>query len=416
MRFLFSSLTTHGSLGPAIAIAHELRQRGHETAFITGPSMAPLLEQAGMRRIPRGPQDGPSFIVEHTAHPLEQARQVKHFEYALQQFSPDVLVGPAMAFGAVLAGARHGIPTAVIGLASSIIPTEAYVAQLPAEARAYPVIRMKGTLLYEESLQERYGRLMESYNICCEIFGLPKREGPYSQTPLLGDLHLLQSVPELEGPVDLLHEQTHLVGACTWDFAAEDPQLEAWLAQARTSGEPILYTQPGRVFNSPGFWPSLRQILADRPVRVVASTGRMDGELGKVPANFYVRPHVAQALVLPYAQAVISSSTTTTVLGALTRGLPLLLIPGGGGGEQADVTLRCLAAGVALHLHPTEVTPSRLGEKVDALLATASLRHHAQRLQAALARAPGSPGAADLLERLGRERRPILRTPPPPPT
>ena len=416
MRFLFSSLTNYGSLGPSIAIAQQLRQRGHEIAFVTGPAMAPLLEQVGLRRIPRGAQDGPSFSVEFTANPLDQARQVKHIEYAMQQFAPDVLVGQAMAFGAVLAGARHKLPAAVIGLASNILLTQRYLSWLPPEFRSYPVVRMAGMEPYEKMIVERHARLMESYNICCEMLWLPKRElEPYEQTPLIGDLHLLQSVPELEVPVELLQDQTHLVGSCTWGFGGADPQLEQWLSEARASGEPILYTQPGRVFNSPGFWHPMREALGNRPVRVVASTGRLDGEIGELPSNFFVRPHVSQELVLPHAQAVISSSTTTSVLGALNQGLPLLLVPGGGGGEQSDMSLRCLAAGVAVHLHPMEVTRESFGQKVDELLSSASLRDNARRLQQAFARAPGSAGAAELLERLGKERRPILRQAPPPP-
>ena len=223
MRFLFSSLTTHGALGPAIAIARQLRQRGHEVAFVTGPSMQPLLDQARLRRIPRGPQDGPSFAVEYTAHPLDQARQVKHFEYAMKEFSPDVLVGQAMAFGAVLAGARHHVPTAVLGLATNLVPTDAFLASLSASERDYPVVRLTGTQPYAEFVRERYSRLMESYAICCDIFRLPPPEPSWEHTPLLGQLHLVQSVPELEGPVERLHPQTHLVGACSWDFASEEP-------------------------------------------------------------------------------------------------------------------------------------------------------------------------------------------------
>lgn len=410
MRFLFTSLTSYGSLGPAISVALELRKRGHEVAFATGPTMSPLLERVGLRRIPRGKEDGPSFVVERTANPLEQARQVKHIEYALTEFSADVLVGQAMAFGAVLAGARHQIPSAVIGLAASILPTDAMLERMSPEFRAYQVHRLAGTLPYDEFLKDRYARLMESYDLGSEMFWLPKRDVPSSQSPLLGDLHLLQTVEELEGPLDVLPEVTHLVGSLGWDFIEPNPELEQWLTEARASGEPILYAQPGRVFNSPGFWEELRDALGDKPIRVAASTGRLDRDVGRVPANFFVRPHVPQATVLPFAQGIISSSTTAAVLGALTHGLPLFLIPGGGGGEQSDLTLRCLAAGVAVHLRPEDVTVARLGEQVEALRDNASLRHHARRLQHAFAQAPGSAGVASLLERLAVERRPILRT------
>src|SRR5689334_20515069 len=123
MRYLFCSLTSIGLLGPSMVLALELQRRGHEVAFVTGPGMQLFLNQAQLERIPRGEKDGPSFSVETVWGGPDAIRQVRHIEYASKCFSPDVLVGQALTWGAMVASARLHLPLAVIGLAGYLWPT-----------------------------------------------------------------------------------------------------------------------------------------------------------------------------------------------------------------------------------------------------------------------------------------------------
>lgn len=397
MRYLFASLSSYGFLLPAIAIARALERRGHSVAFVTDPSMGHALRQAGMERIPRVPQDGRSFQIELAGHPLETVRQVKHLEHAVETFQPDVLVGHELALGPLIAGERHGIPTAMVGLAAFIWPSEASM--------------LHGTAGFYEWVVERYEGFLDSYRVTRETFQLPPRtfEG-HDQNPLLGDLFLLRTVAELEGDPESLPSRVHLVGDCAWSSTAPEPELEAWLEDARASGLPILYAQPGRFFEKQGFWEALADALDGQPVLVAASVGRMDRKTSRIPSNFFVRDHVPQELVLPHATAVLCTSTTTAVLGALTHGLPLLIVPGGGGGEQTDLAFRCQSRGVAYHLKAADVNAERLGALIQELLIPETpARRNALRMRDAFAAAGGVEQAADLLERLGRERSPVRR-------
>jgi UDP:flavonoid glycosyltransferase YjiC (YdhE family) len=384
MRFLFCSLANHGMLFPFLGLAQALRGRGHEVAFVTGPSMAGLLAKAGLTRIPRNEQDGDSFRVELCGHPLEMARQVKHIEAALQRFKADVLVGQQLAFGPLIAGERQGLPVATLGLAAYLWPTE--VPREPPEHRKFVLGRYEGFL--------------KPFQLARYMFGLEARDTSYGDSPLLGDLFLLRSVPELEGGVEHLPSRVRLVGDCLWDAPEEDAALRDWLEEAASSGEAVLYAQPGRVFDVPGFWKHLCAALEGLPIRTVASVGRMEEAPEGAPANFLVRKHVPQGGVLPYVRAVISSSTTTAVLGALRHGKPLLLIPGGGGGEQKDLTWRCMRAGAAVELNPTEVTPGLLRARLQELLESEGPRRQAEGLQRALARVDGRARTVELLEQL----------------
>lgn len=399
MRILFGALSSFGFLFPAIAIAEELQRRGHSVAFATDPSMQPVLTEAGMERIPRGNPDGPSFQIQYAGHPAESIRQVRHLTRAIEIYAPDVLVGTELAHGTIVAGEYNGVLTAMIGLG-------AYLWETRETSRIQNQQR-------REWIRERHRRWVQSMQLTRRAFGLPGRlVGPEETNPLLGDLYFLRSVAELEGQdeVEALPPQVHLVGGCLWSNVREDDELASWLAQAAAAEHPVVYAQMGRFFEQPGFWSELVEAFADRELRLAVSVGRMDRPVGQIPSNFFVRGHVPQELVLPHARAVICTSTTTPVIGALTQGVPLLLLPGGGGGEQGDLINRCLRAGVARYLGSSQATARNILEEVQVLLTDGNpLLQSVRALQPAFARAGGVLTAADQLERLAHNRMSIPR-------
>jgi MGT family glycosyltransferase len=394
MRYLFCSLDNFGFLFSSMGIAEALRRRGHEVAFVTDIKLAGVVERAGFQRIPRGEPDGSSFLVEISGHPMDTMRQVRHVERALERFPADVLVTQQLALGPYVVAERKALPVATVGMATYLWPHG--LAPEESELR--------------EKLVRRYRGFYLAYAYVREMLGMERHAHNIDQSPLIGDVFLLRSVPELEGDVNGLPPQVHCVGDCLWEPPGPpDAELDAWLAAARESGEPLLYVQPGRAFDRRAFWRSLVEALTGQPVRVVAAVGRMDREVEQVPSNFFVRPHVPQAAILPHARAVVSNATTTSVLGALTHGLPLLLIPGAGGAEQMDLTQRCLSAQAGLYLPDSEAEPASILERVRTLLGSEELRAAAVRLQTPLRRAGGHERAAHLLEELGRRRAPVWR-------
>jgi MGT family glycosyltransferase len=395
MKYLFCSLSSYGFLYPAIGIAQILQERGHEVAFVTGPTMQSLLDKVQMKRIARGPQDGLSFQVQELGNPLEIARQIRHLEYAVQTFAPDVLVGQQLTVSAIVIAERHHLPIASIGLSSYIWPTD-----VPSRSYMTPI--------YHEFIVERYTEIMLAYRFSRAMLSLPDCQASYNDTPIIGDLFLLQSVPELEDGAHHLPDRVHLVGTCEWNAPQHDPELQRWLDASADTHLPILYLQLGTTFRFPNVWDYVTEVLGAQPVHVAASVGRMSVAPSAIPDNFFVRDHLPQGQVLPYAQGVISSSTTTSVLGALSHGLPLLLIPGDGG-EQTDLMIRCMQARVAIGISPMKITTETFTRKVRLLLEDAELRKNGAQMRQAFARAAGPRGAADLLEQLGIERQPVRR-------
>ncbi|MEW5985412.1 MAG: nucleotide disphospho-sugar-binding domain-containing protein [Chloroflexota bacterium] len=403
MRFLFCPISSHGYVYPAVRVALELRQRGHQVAFATGPAFATTLAQAEFERLPRGPVDGESFSLRLWNYPLEVVRQVKHVEYASRRFAPDVLVASSLAIGPLVAARRHRLPVAVLGLATYIWPLAAVA---PAEFQPRTLAEKRAATAFDETLRV-YGEV-------CRILHTPV-EGPpatYQNHPLVGDLFLLRSVAELEGNVDELPAQVHLVGDCAWEPAtqSEDLAVTTWLEEAVASLEPLLYVQHDSGGGIPDFWPGLVEGLGGEPVRIVG-THRKVSQADGLPANFLIRPHIPYQIVLPHAQAVITAGNSSLSLAAFTQGLPLLLIPVGKN-EGESMVERCQRAGVGIcrptqdleRLYPENVSADSLRAAVHEVIGRPDLRQNARRLQRAFQQAGGPPLAAELLERLARVR------------
>jgi UDP:flavonoid glycosyltransferase YjiC (YdhE family) len=394
-RFLFCPLASQGYVYPMVGIALALRGLGHDVAFVTGPGFEEILRAAGIKRIRRGDHDGPSFETELWWEPLAVAIQVKHIEHALALFEPDVLVGHQLTRGPLIVAERRSLPVAVLGFSTYLWPYGRLVSRSAQSDR-------------DSRLVWRFGDMLDSYNKARDLFSLPPDPGEYATTGMLGDLFMLQGVPEFEPDTDRLPARVHLVGACVWEPPHADDDLARWLNSSGSSGDPLLYVQHGRLFHLPSFWPPLVHSLEHQPIRVAADIGRMDGDVGRVPETWFVRDHLPQGTVLPEATAVISAANTASVLGAMLHGVPSLLIPGGG--EQPDVAERCVALGTSVSLAPDEVNDVALTQAIADLLHNNRLRARAKTMQACFARWPGCERSAALLACLASTQSPVLRS------
>ena len=380
MRVLVCSLSTYGFVLPTATIALALTRQGHEVALATAPDLADWLAVQGLRRIPRGEQDGPSFQVQTWFLPIGVVTQVKHIQYALEQFEPDLIVTSSLCLGPLLMAEHLGLPIVVLGLGNYLWPTGDMLDG--GEAKTILEARRVG----------RHKDMVGYFNEARQAFGHPAIDPSYRSSPLLGDLYLLQSVPELAGPPSRFPAKVRLVGSCLWASEQHDQELSDWLEQGT---DDILYVQIGRSFEIPSPWPVIAEALSELPVRVVASVGRADASVEVDSRRFFVRDHVPQFQVLHGARLVITGGNSTAMLGALSHGLPMLILPGGG--EQLEAAYRCSQAGAAIEIPASDVTPADVRASVEELLDSVSYRTAALSLQSAFSRVDGPSRAAQLI-------------------
>jgi len=78
------------------------------------------------------------------------------------------------------------------------------------------------------------------------------------------------------------------------------------------------------------------------------------------------------------------------------------------GADQPDNAACCAALRVGVVIEPHERTPEAIRAAVRAVLADPTYRQNAERLRDEMAALPGPEHAVALLERLAREKQPIL--------
>lgn len=388
MRILFCSFDSPGHLFPLVGLALEMRSRGHEVAFACGLPARATLEPLGIERIPRGAEDGDSFGLRTWFDPVRTAIDVKHVEHAVRRFGPDLLVTQQLCQAPILVRERQRIPVVVMGMFPYLWPVGRPVS--PARFAAC-----------EPTRRWRLQDMIRILNQARELFRMPALEADASDFPLLGDLFMLRTVPALEPELEALPARVHAVGPCLWEPPRPADAWETLRGRFADPEAPVLYVQQGRTFKGPGFWAHLVEGLADGPVQVVASTGRMDQPASGLPANFVADRHVPQGLVMPHARAVVSGGTTTVTLGALAHGLPGVVVPGGG--ETPDNAERLAAAGCALSVEAEGLTAGAMRLAVEQVMGDDEMRRRCRRMQRALAPAGGFDRAAGLVERLAAD-------------
>jgi UDP:flavonoid glycosyltransferase YjiC (YdhE family) len=107
-------------------------------------------------------------------------------------------------------------------------------------------------------------------------------------------------------------------------------------------------------------------------------------------------------VLLPHCAAVVSHGGSGSVIGALTHGLPMVLLPMGA--DQPLNAARCADLGIARALDAVEATPETVRAAVATVLTDPSYRRAAERLRDEIAALPGPAHAVVLLERLAAEQ------------
>lgn len=377
LRILFTFAGGTGHLLPLLPFARAARERGHAVAFGCQAVLLPTVEQAGFAAFDTA---GTSFRDESERAPLLRPDPAREDRAVREGFArriareraaaildragnwrPDLLVCDEMDFGAMVAAERLGLPHAqVLVIASGALARRELIAE-PLQA-----------LRAEHGLPADPGLAMLSRHLVLSPFPPGFRDPAF---PLPATAHAFRpgSVPAPDaGP------------------------------PIRPAGRPTAYVTLGTVFNVES-GDLFRRVLAgigSLPLDVIATVGpQIDpAELGPQPGHIRIERYVDQWTVLPHCDLVVSHAGSGTVMGALTHGLPMVLLPMGA--DQPLNARRCPELGVARVLDPVEATPRMIREAGAAVLADPAYRSAAQSWREAIAALPEPALAVPLMERL----------------
>lgn len=389
MRVLFTFVGGSGHFIPGVPLARLVASHGNKVAFSCQQGMLSSVRAAGFSAFDSGgatladpatrgslvPVDRDHeerVIRDHFAVGTARERASRLLE-VIDQWRPDVLVRDEVDFGAAVAAERRGIPHASI------------------------VVLAAGGLIRPDLLAAPLNALRGDH-------GLPA-------DPNLMMLHryltLVPVPPSYRDPQDRLPATAQHIQPAVLQHPAEAAQDEAATADsvawiAHRPDRPTVYFTLGTIFHqeSGDLFPRVLAGLHGLNANVVVTVGREidPAELGHQPSNIRVERFIPQEALLPHCSAVVSHAGSGSVVGALTFGIPSVLLPLGA--DQPLNAARCAALGVARVLDPLTADAHDVRSAVTTVLHAPAYRLAAERLQNEIAQLPTVEFGAALIEAL----------------
>jgi hypothetical protein len=293
--------------------------------------------------------------------------------------------------------ALPGLEAIVEDFAPDVIVRESweFTSTLVAEPRDIPVVRVGLGLAEVEELSVRL--VAPTLDALRERLGLPSDPG----ASRLRDSEYFTTMPSvLEHPAEPLANAGWRFRVPLGGDAA--PLPDWWPANE----DPLVYVTFGTVAGDAHlpFFPTLYRAaidaLAPLPIRLLVTVGDAPdvAALGELPANVHVEPWVAQDAVARQAAAIVCHGGYGSTIGALARGVPLVVLPMFSIDQWANAGAveRC-GAGVALVAErdtrralglPSAETIAALPHAVERVLVQREHRYRAMDVAEAIAELP----------------------------
>ncbi len=387
LRLLFTFAGGSGHLEPLLPLARTAKAVGHAVAFAARPWMVPKVEALGFAAFGAGSDTGLTPVrrplvavdVEADIQDLGHGfgRRIARERAAgllplCEMWRPDLVVCEETDFGALVVAEALGLPYATV----LVIAEGSFVRP---DAIAGPLDEVRA------------------------VYGLP----PDPTLAALGRYLVLSPFPPgFRNPAAPLPATSHGFRAMPSDADPDD--APAWLASLRDA--PTVYLTLGTIYNveSGDLFQRALAGLRDLPVNLIVTVGRdIDpAELGPQPAHVHVEGYVPQALLLPHCDLVVCHGGSGSTMGALSYGLPLVLLPLGA--DQPLNAARCETLGVGVALDVITATPLQIRDAAVAVLGDPGYRIAARRLRDEIAALPPPDEAVARLVRLAEDKSPRL--------
>ncbi|MHC6230088.1 glycosyltransferase [Arthrobacter sp. MMS24-T111] len=412
-----------GHLFPMVPLLGELKARGHDVHVRTLRGQVPMITALGFHA---GSVDGRILAIEATDYRAGNpkaalASSVETFtsrarfdapdlQRAIADVSPDLLLIDINAWGARIQAESSGLPWATFSPYTPPLQSKGTPPFGPGLApmngpwgRARDAVARRLVIGAVEKLM-----LPRINSLRAELSGgrLPPVTGADSMfrtAPLM----LVATSEPFEYPHPDWGADVRMIGALAWEPPAEPP---AWLGEA--THPVILVTTSSEYQADEAIVRTALAGLAGEPFTVVATlpaaqagsagaakAAGMD-RFGPLPANARLEHFVPHGTVLDRAAVAITHGGMGATQKALSKGVPVVVVPFGR--DQHEVAARVVAADAGVRLGRKNLTPERLRAAVYRALGKAP---GARQVAAGYAAAGGAAAGADALEELVRVRR-----------
>jgi MGT family glycosyltransferase len=412
-RILFCTFGSLGDIYPFLALARELKRRGHSPAIATTPSYRQLIESEGIEFRPVRPDldandpellrrvmdryNGGRYIICDIVLP---SLRDTYEDTAAAATDADLLVTHPITLAAFLYARKTGIPWASVALA----PVSMYSVYDPPVVAGVPFAEKAAAWgpfwqrQFLKTISFLFEPLWKPFRKFEKELGLPPAPNPmfwgHSAQLALALFSPQLAVPQRDWPAN-----AHATG---FPFFDHDDGNSAELQQFLDSGEPpIVFTLGSAAVGVAGdfFQQSVEaaQSLGKRAVFLVGRDPKNQPE-GTLPPGMIAVQYAPHAAVFPRASVIVHQGGIGTTGEAMRAGRPMLIVPYSH--DQPDHAARLTRRGVARSI-PREQYKSKIAAReIQALLDDKGYSEHAARVGAQVRGESGASTACDLLGRM----------------
>ncbi|MEW9555581.1 macrolide family glycosyltransferase [Nonomuraea sp. NPDC050783] len=388
---LFMCFPDHGHVIPTLAVVAELTRRGNRVTYLTGASMAAAVAGAGAEVVT---YDSPYQRVRSRAAEddllallsllLDESEAMLAAAARLPE-RPDAIAYDISTLhaGRILARAT-GLP------ATQLIPifaSNAHYSVLSSTYEGGDAGRLDRELPgWADGMVARIGALARAHGV---------HEDPAELWWQVQDSNLVALPRSFQYAGDTFDERFTFVGPCI----GERRFLAEW--EPPGDGLPVALLSFGGVGTTrPELLRTCAQALAGLPWRTVVTLpdGVDPAVLGPLPPTVEPLRRVSHLSVLRHASVAVTHGGLGTIMEALYRGRPVVVVPTTA--MDRPVARRIGELGLGRVLDPAGLTAADVAEQVLAVVADSRVRRATAAMSAEIRACGGAARAADVLERL----------------
>ncbi|MEO6061442.1 MAG: macrolide family glycosyltransferase [Thermoflexales bacterium] len=393
-KLVIFGVPAHGHVNPTLPVIAELARRGHQILYCNAPSFEQAISRSGAALVsyPDSAASEADFarradnLAGVSVHLLQETLRLLPFTLdLLRREQPDLVMFDSLALWGMQATLLHPVSSvaSITTLVQEGVPGIVHW-------RDYPHL-IRQALPHLATLRRLRKQLVNAYG--ARIF---PRQAIF---PCTGDRNLVYTSRAFQPDTPFIDDTFHFVGPSILEASRAETEFP-W--DAMEPGRKKIYVSLGTVYTGTTmFYRAVIDALAGHPAQVILSIGRqMDlRDLGVLPDNFIVRPHVPQLKLLQKVDLFVTHGGMNSVNEGLNYGLPLVVVP-----QQLEQALngRQVArqgAGVVLADAPPygRIDAVNLRRTVDRVLMESEFRINAERLSRSFREAGGYQRAADLI-------------------
>lgn len=414
-RIILNTFGSFGDIHPYMAIAMELKRRGHEPVIATMQVYREKVEGIGVEFVPvrphiaqpkeqdpelikkiMEPKTGPRFLTEEVVFP---AVRESYADLLPAVAGADLLVTHPAAPAGPLVGRKTGMPWISTVLAPLSF-FSAYDPPMPPFWQWFTKLSVLGPgvmgFLLRLTMSTYKAKAVTAFRdeLGIEDYGNPMFEGQHSPALVLALFSRVFAQPQPDWP-----RQTEITGFCFYDGNHDAPVPQELTRFLESGPPPIVFTLgSSAVWVARDFFQESIKAAKSLGRRAVLLIGDERNLPHSLPEGMIAVDYAPYQSLLPRACAVVHHGGVGTTSQGLLAGVPTLIVPFAF--DQADNAEHARKVGTSRTIYRQKYFAPRVAAELDALLTQPSYASRALAVSRELKQENGPSRAAGLIEQV----------------